>query len=89
MQEREENEDGDTFALEITVSNPAKMGDGMGAYIAYTVATKTSMPSFKSSDCSVKRRFSDFLGLGRRLSEKHMLKGCIVPPAPEKSVVGE
>lgn len=73
----------------ITVTDPAKMGDGMGAYIAYTVVTKTSIPSFKNSDNSVKRRFSDFLGLGRRLSEKHMMNGCIVPPAPEKSVVGE
>lgn len=61
----------------------------MGAYIAYTIVTKTSMPTFKNSDSSVKRRFSDFLGLGHRLSEKHMLKGHIVPPAPEKSVVGE
>lgn len=71
------------------MSDPAKVGDGMGAYIAYTVTTKTSMPSFKNPESSVKRRFSDFLGLGQRISEKYILKGRIVPPAPEKSVVGE
>ena len=88
-EEEEEDESGDTFDFIITVSDPAKMGDGMGAYIAYTVSTKTSMPSFKNPECTVKRRFSDFLGLGHRVSEKYTLKGCIVPPAPEKSVVGE
>lgn len=36
----------------------------------------------------MKRRFSDFLGLHERLAEKHLAYGRIVPPAPEKSVVG-
>ena len=75
--------------LDITVTNPGKVGDGMGAYIAYEVITRTTMPSFKSPDNSVKRRFSDFLGLSQKISEKYMQKGRIVPPAPEKSVVGE
>lgn len=61
----------------------------MGAYIAYNVITKTTMPSFKSPECVVKRRFSDFLGLSNRISEKYMQKGHIVPSAPEKNVVGE
>ena len=88
-EEEEEDEEADSFDLVITVSDPAKVGDGMGAYIAYSVTTKTSMPAFKSPETSVKRRFSDFLGLGHRLSEKYTLKGRIVPPAPEKSVVGK
>ena len=36
----------------------------------------------------VKRRFSDFLGLHERLNEKHLALGRIVPPPPDKSVVG-
>ena len=88
-EEEEEEESGDTFDLEITVTNPEKVGDGMGAYIAYNVNTKTSMPAFKNPESSVKRRFSDFLGLSHRISEKYMFKGHIVPPAPEKSVVGK
>lgn len=35
------------------------------------------------------RRFSDFLGLHSKLAEKHVSKGVIVPPAPEKSVIGK
>ena len=50
---------------------------------------QTSLPSFKSPESVVKRRFSDFLGLHVRLAEKHLPYGRIVPPAPEKSVVGE
>ncbi len=34
------------------------------------------------------RRFSDFLGLHDKLVEKYMTQGRIVPPAPEKSVIG-
>ena len=88
-EEEEEEEEGDTFELDISVTNPEKVGDGMGAYIAYNVVTKTTMPSFKSPECAVKRRFSDFLGLSTRISEKYMQKGRIVPSAPEKSVMGE
>ena len=47
------------------------------------------MPTFKNSETSVKRRFSDFLGLNDRLNSKFLHLGRIVPPAPEKSVVGE
>jgi len=65
-----------------------KVGDGMSAYMAYLVTTTTTLKTFKSTEFSVKRRFSDFLGLFERLNEKHILYGRVVPPAPEKSVVG-
>ena len=32
------------------------------------------------------RRFSDFLGLHDKLTEKYLQNGRIVPPAPDKSV---
>lgn len=50
---------------------------------------QTSMPMFRSRQFSVKRRFSDFLGLYEKLSEKHAQNGFIVPPPPEKSLIGE
>lgn len=84
----QEEDEFDSFELSIVVSNPEKFGDGMGAYMTYNIATKTTMPSFRSPETSVRRRFSDFLGLHQRLVEKYMHKGRIVPPAPEKSVVG-
>lgn len=49
---------------------------------------QTSLPMFRSKTFSVRRRFSDFLGLYEKLSVKQSLHGCIIPPPPEKSVVG-
>ncbi|XP_035667638.1 sorting nexin-2-like [Branchiostoma floridae] len=93
----EEEESGDQFALDIKVHDPGKIGDGMGAYMSYKVTTqcldfgeekKTSIPAFRRPSMTVTRRFSDFLGLHEKLSQKHVHIGRIVPPAPEKSVVG-
>lgn len=50
---------------------------------------QTSMALFKTKDFSVKRRFSDFLGLHSKLASKYLHVGYIVPPAPEKSIVGK
>lgn len=50
--------------------------------------SQTTLPSFKSSECSVRRRFSDFLGLYAKLVEKHAVSGVMVPAPPEKSTIG-
>uniref|UniRef100_K7FIH5 Sorting nexin-1 n=1 Tax=Pelodiscus sinensis TaxID=13735 RepID=K7FIH5_PELSI len=84
----EEEEQEDKFDLTVGVSDPEKIGDGMNAYVAYTVSTQTSLPMFRSKKFSAKRRFSDFLGLYEKLSEKHTQNGFIVPPPPEKSLIG-
>lgn len=84
----EEEEEDDTFDMNIKVTDPEKIGDGMSSYMVFKVTTVTSMPTFKNSETSVKRRFSDFLGLHDRLNGKFLHLGRIVPPAPEKSVVG-
>ncbi|KAF4014860.1 hypothetical protein G4228_006445 [Cervus hanglu yarkandensis] len=86
--EIEEEANGDVFDIEIGVSDPEKVGDGMNAYMAYRVTTKTSLSMFSKSEFSVKRRFSDFLGLHSKLASKYLHVGYIVPPAPEKSIVG-
>ncbi|XP_017577315.1 sorting nexin-2 isoform X2 [Pygocentrus nattereri] len=87
-EDEEAEENGDTFDMQITVSDPEKVGDGMNAYMAYKVTTKTSLSLFSRNEFSVKRRFSDFLGLHSKLASKYMHIGYIVPPAPEKSIVG-
>uniref|UniRef100_A0A8C0DC50 Sorting nexin-2 n=1 Tax=Balaenoptera musculus TaxID=9771 RepID=A0A8C0DC50_BALMU len=87
-EEIEEETNGDVFDIEIGVSDPEKVGDGMNAYMAYRVTTKTSLSMFSKSEFSVKRRFSDFLGLHSKLASKYLHVGYIVPPAPEKSIVG-
>lgn len=49
---------------------------------------QTSLNLFSRNEFTVKRRFSDFLGLHSKLASKYMHVGYIVPPAPEKSIVG-
>ncbi|XP_072528478.1 sorting nexin-1a [Salminus brasiliensis] len=88
LEELEEEEKEDTFDLNISVTNPEKVGDGMNAYMAYKVSTQTTLSMFRSKQFMVRRRFSDFLGLYEKLSEKHAQNGYIVPPPPEKSILG-
>merc|ERR1712013_427952 len=84
---KREMEGGDEF-IEIKVEDPHKVGDGMSSYIAYKVVTNTNLSYFKKSKPEVNRRFSDFLGLRDKLTEKYLQNGRIIPPAPDKSVIG-
>ncbi|KAJ4946802.1 hypothetical protein JOQ06_008848 [Pogonophryne albipinna] len=88
LEQMEEDEAEDSFDVDVAVTNPEKVGDGMGAYVAYKVSTRTSLAIFRNKIFSVRRRFSDFLGLYEKLSVKQSLHGFIIPPPPEKSVVG-
>lgn len=81
-------EEDDDFFMEITVHEPHKVGEGISAFMAYKVVTKTNMRSFNSAEVTVARRFSDFLGVHEKLSEKYLPRGRIIPPAPEKSILG-
>ncbi|XP_046661334.1 sorting nexin-2-like [Homalodisca vitripennis] len=85
--ENAEKEGGDQF-LEIRVSDTNRVGDGMASYIAYKIETHTNIPLFKKKTSCVQRRFSDFLGLHDKLVEKYLRTGRIIPPAPEKNVMG-
>lgn len=46
------------------------------------------MSVFKSKEFGTSRRFSDFLNLYEKLKEKHLPAGRIMPPAPEKDMIG-
>jgi sorting nexin-1/2 len=70
--------------IEITVSDPTKVGDGMSSYMTYRITTKTTLSIFTKPEFSVNRRFSDFLGLHTKLVQKHLHLGIIVPSPPEK-----
>merc|ERR1712223_28627 len=84
---RREMEGGDEF-IEVKVTSPHKVGEGMSSYMAYTVTTSTNLTYFKKKNPAVNRRFSDFLGLRDKLAEKYLQNGGIIPPAPDKSVIG-
>ncbi|KAK9497297.1 hypothetical protein O3M35_004641 [Rhynocoris fuscipes] len=87
MEETGDDESKDQF-LDIKVGEGNRIGDGMGAYIVFKVDTKTNIPLFKKNSFTVHRRFSDFLGLHDKLNDKYLRTGRIIPPAPEKSVIG-
>jgi len=84
---KRELESGDEF-IEIKVTSPHKIGEGMGSYMAYKVITNTNLSYFKKTKPEVNRRFSDFLGLRDKLCEKYLQNGRIIPPCPDKSVIG-
>merc|ERR1712088_472236 len=84
---KREMEGGDEF-IEVKVTSPHKVGEGMSSYMAYTVTTSTNLSYFKKKNPAVNRRFSDFLGLRDKLAEKYLQNGRIIPPAPDKSVIG-
>ncbi|XP_076881276.1 sorting nexin 1-like isoform X2 [Bidens hawaiensis] len=71
--------------LSVSVTDPAKMGNGVQAYISYKVITKTNLPEYQGSEKIVIRRYTDFVWLRDRLFEKY--KGIFIPPLPEKSTV--
>lgn len=84
----DELEEKEVYDIDIKILEAQKMGDGMSAYMAFKIITKTTNPAFRTADNTVLRRFSDFLGIHSKLAEKHVPLGIIVPPAPEKSVIG-
>ncbi|KAM9095252.1 LOW QUALITY PROTEIN: sorting nexin-2-like [Sarcophilus harrisii] len=57
----------------------------MNAYVTYRITTKTSLSMFNDNEFSIKRRFSNFIGLHSKLAAKHLHDVYIVPPTPEKS----
>jgi len=82
------NEEAEDVFIQIDISEAHKVGEGISSFMAYKVDTRTNMKLFRRQSFSVTRRFSDFLGLHEKIAEKHGPRGRIIPPAPEKSLVG-
>jgi len=74
--------------LQVEVSDPHKVGEGMSSYMAYRVITKTNLRCFRRQSITVNRRYSDFLTLHEKLVARYQSKGRIIPPAPEKNLLG-
>ncbi|KAH6603263.1 hypothetical protein Trco_008038 [Trichoderma cornu-damae] len=70
----------------ITVGDPVKIGDMTSSHIVYSVRTKTTSRAYKQPEFEVKRRYRDFLWLYNTLHGNN--PGYVVPPPPEKQVVG-
>ncbi|OQR84880.1 sorting nexin [Achlya hypogyna] len=76
----------ETDSIVIEVGEPVKQGEGMQAYISYKISTSTDRRQFQKSTFSVVRRFSDFVWLHTSLCS--LFPGVVVPPLPEKLLVG-
>ncbi|KDO18901.1 hypothetical protein SPRG_15824 [Saprolegnia parasitica CBS 223.65] len=83
---RSQGRSSEAEAIAIEVGEPVKMGDGMQAYISYKISTTTDRRQFQKGQFSVVRRFSDFVWLHASLCS--LFPGVIVPPLPEKLLVG-
>ena len=72
--------------IKVVISDPRKAGDGIGAFMVFTVKTETSRAGWGGKVFEVNRRFSDFLGLYEKLAGRYQHKGYFIFPAPEKSI---
>lgn len=68
--------------LLVSVSDPLRHTDPIKDYVSYTLATRTTMPSFSSTDLAVRRRYKDFLEFRQQLVQ--LYPSLVVPPLPEK-----
>jgi len=74
--------------IKISISETTKVGEGMSSYVAYRIVTRSNLTMFKTNNMAVLRRFSDFLGLHNKLTEKYLRNGRLIPPAPQKNMLG-
>ena len=75
-------EDGD---LQIEVSDPHRVGEGMSKHLEYKVSYWTTLPQYKQRSGCVTRRFSDFEWLWKML--RSSMDGVIVPAFPQKTLM--
>jgi len=73
-------------SFDITVGDPHKVGDLTSSHIVYQVHTRTSSKGYKQPEFTIGRRYRDFLWLYTTLHNSN--PGVVVPPPPEKQVVG-
>ncbi|KAL0963200.1 hypothetical protein UPYG_G00351060 [Umbra pygmaea] len=77
--------DGETRDLFVTVDDPKKHVSTMETYITYRVATKTTRVEFDLPEYSVRRRYQDFDWLRTKLEDSQPTH--LIPPLPQKFVM--
>ena len=73
---------------EVHVTDPEKKGDGITSYITYKVKSAIEHAEGHVTEAAVSRRYSDFLWLHEHLFLNVNLAGFLIPPIPNKAVVG-
>uniref|UniRef100_A0A8D2DW14 Sorting nexin-30 n=1 Tax=Sciurus vulgaris TaxID=55149 RepID=A0A8D2DW14_SCIVU len=77
--------DGETRDLFVTVDDPKKHGCTMETYITYRITTKSTRAKFDLPEYSVRGRYQDFDWLRSKLEESQPTHP--IPPLPDKFVV--
>ncbi|XP_031658815.1 sorting nexin-30 [Oncorhynchus mykiss] len=77
--------DGETRDLFVTVDDPKKHVSTMETYITYRVVTKTTRVEFDLPEYTVRRRYQDFDWLRTKLEDSQPTH--LIPPLPEKFVM--
>ncbi|XP_076875694.1 sorting nexin-30 [Brachyhypopomus gauderio] len=77
--------DGETRDLFVTVDDPKKHVSTMETHITYRVSTKTTRTEFDLPEYSVRRRYQDFDWLRSKLEDSQPTH--LIPPLPEKFVM--
>ncbi|EGT35517.1 hypothetical protein CAEBREN_07263 [Caenorhabditis brenneri] len=74
--------------FKVTIRDTEKRGEGLTSYAVYKLQTKVSdVPGYTKRQYETWRRFSDFLCLHKKIVEKYLPKGVIIPHPPEKSFI--
>ncbi|KAL4658242.1 sorting nexin-30 isoform X1 [Arapaima gigas] len=76
---------GETHDLFVSVDDPKKHVSTMETYISYRVTTKTTRTEFDLPEYSLRRRYQDFDWLRNKLEESQPTH--LIPPLPEKFVM--
>ncbi|EGT35536.1 hypothetical protein CAEBREN_04754 [Caenorhabditis brenneri] len=74
--------------FKITIRDTEKRGKGPSSYAVYKLQTKVSdVPGYTKTQYETWHRFSEFMSLHKKIVEKYLPKGVIIPHPPEKSFI--
>ena len=74
---------------QVNVTDPEKKGDGIiGAHITYKVISSLELAPSSVTQSTVFRRYNDFLWLHETLSVAPAYSGFLIPPIPDKGMIG-
>ena len=74
-------------ALNITVTNPQKVGKGLFSYITYRVYTCIGLDRMAKNEYIVYRRYREFRMLHEKLEDRYADQCIILPPPPTKNKI--
>lgn len=72
----------------VSVTDPEKVGEGLNSHVTYKVVSSLELSPGNVTQSAVTRRYSDFLWVHEQLYALAPYHGFLVPPIPDKAVIG-